>query len=89
MLTPKFKSSLSRLRISLVMRLSFLALVCLPVIGCATLSTGVVDKPDATLACSTYGKGITYDSTRDTAQTSHEVQVHNKAFQNIGCDLKG
>lgn len=38
-------------------------------------------------ACETYGAGGTYDSTRDTRQTTKDVQNKNARFAGIGCDL--
>ena len=68
-----------------LMQLSFPVLACLLATACATTSTGLA--PAKELACDTYGVGTTYDSTRDTAQTVREVQTHNQAFENIGCNL--
>lgn len=68
-----------------LMLLSLLALGSPLVTACATTSTG--RAAELALACSTYGDGISYDSTRDTSQTVREVRVHNQSFENLGCDL--
>lgn len=67
---------------ALLIALSFLAA---NLAGCGTFSTAAA--PDISLACNTYQKGATYDSTRDTSETVRGVRVKNQSFSNIGCDL--
>lgn len=62
-----------------------LSLLAASLASCATVSTGVA--PGISLACKAYGAGISYDSTRDTAQTVQQIRVHNKSFENLGCKL--
>lgn len=82
MQTQKKQSRLSARVTALLIALSCLGA---SLAGCATFSTAAA--PDVSLACNTYGKQNTYDTTRDTKETVRGIQVKKDAFGRIGCDL--
>lgn len=64
----------------LIAPLTLLFLGCGLLASCSTLTTGVVPAVAIKYACDRYGAPITYDSTKDTRETTRQVQVKNKAF---------
>lgn len=86
MLSPKLTKHFLQLRRLIALPI-LLSLLGLSLAACSTASTGVAPAVAIKFACDTYGKGGTYDSTRDTRETARGVQNKNQRFSNIGCKL--